>query len=1033
MSYFNLLDYFILRSPTLPTCTLNYLSAACNAHDFKERVREICKNEEFSNALLLASPVFYERMKNWLSEEKLSDKKIEKTIYKYVSRISNRSTPFGNFAGISRGDIKDSEASRQTFVRSHNKECLLQLDFEIIAAIVKRIQNDAIIRSRLRIYPNDTIYKSKNVFKFYRKRVFNKKDYYFLSHVSATDILEETICLVQQGIEQHVLVKKLAKNNSELHEINNYIDRLLQQQILFSELQPMVLGIDPLHGITAIVKNVDTENRILPTLFKIQSALSSKNSLHEIISEIRGSLRELNIAADDHVVIRGDQRFYLIHNALPKKSLNGIAQCLQQLLPLSVERRNKNLEEFKQHFKLRYPGKMIPLLEALDEDSGIGYDSDHAKYRKSDPIIQDLTIANSKQDFQTNRSRIKQFIFFKYDQATRNGWKNIELAEEELSTLKEVSSHENRLPPTFSAFGSLLRKSHKHGDFTLFLRGIAANSPVNLMSRFAHLDNKLKSNLQETVILENSSYSAAIVAEINHLPNPAVGNILERPLLKDYQIPLFSSSLQQTKSIALTDLHVVLRGDKLILWSLELQKEVIPRMSSAHNYTQGLNIYKFLCDLQYPENDIGIKWDWGELSTASFLPRVTYKSIILARAQWQLQKNKDITQLNKIYNDKLDEIITKNSLPQRVVLIKGDHELLLDLHCDIGREILSDELCRADVTLCEDIFDDFKSAVKCELGESYNNELILPFKNSQYVDKTSIWKPAQEKSIAYSLGSEWIYVNIFCGKHYADTVLSNAITRIVEELTTARLLTKWFFVRYEDSGHHLRFRVEIKNSHDIGAVVASIHKSLNADLQEGLISKIQFDTYFPEVERYGSDAMAGSEDFFWHDSEYVLNIIKQNPNTSDRWESAIVAIDDLLKASGFTIDRKLEFCKHMRDLFCHEFGNLKKNNQVLNDQFRKKKFALEELLGNSDPTVCQSRSKRYICVQGLFAKLTAKSRIDAKNTHTFPIIASFIHMFINRIFISDQRLHEFGTYHLLTNHYRREIGKKKNNSETNCL
>jgi len=40
-----------------------------------------------------------------------------------------------------------------------------------------------------------------------------------------------------------------------------------------------------------------------------------------------------------------------------------------------------------------------------------------------------------------------------------------------------------------------------------------------------------------------------------------------------------------------------------------------------------------------------------------------------------------------------------------------------------------------------------------------------------------------------------------------------------------------------------------------------------------------------------------------------------------------------------------------------------------------------------------------------------------------PLLSSYIHMFVNRLFLSDQRMYELAIYHFMTNFYRMQIGK----------
>lgn len=74
-----------------------------------------------------------------------------------------------------------------------------------------------------------------------------------------------------------------------------------------------------------------------------------------------------------------------------------------------------------------------------------------------------------------------------------------------------------------------------------------------------------------------------------------------------------------------------------------------------------------------------LRWDWGPLDQAPFLPRVTIGRPVLARSQWRLGRS-EIQELRSQSGDALfraaRNLRRRHRLPRRVVLADGDHELL---------------------------------------------------------------------------------------------------------------------------------------------------------------------------------------------------------------------------------------------------------------------------------------------------------------------------------------------------------------------
>ena len=85
-------------------------------------------------------------------------------------------------------------------------------------------------------------------------------------------------------------------------------------------------------------------------------------------------------------------------------------------------------------------------------------------------------------------------------------------------------------------------------------------------------------------------------------------------------------------------MYLSIKNGKLILRSKKHNKEVIPHLTNAHNYSNNsLPIYHFLCDYSNQNIRTSLFFDWGGLSKIyDFLPRVEYENIILSKAQWKI-------------------------------------------------------------------------------------------------------------------------------------------------------------------------------------------------------------------------------------------------------------------------------------------------------------------------------------------------------------------------------------------------------------
>src|SRR6185437_16626000 len=110
-----------------------------------------------------------------------------------------------------------------------------------------------------------------------------------------------------------------------------------------------------------------------------------------------------------------------------------------------------------------------------------------------------------------------------------------------------------------------------------------------------------------------------------------------RPVLREHEIVcLGGSGAPPDRRIPLSDLLVGVEDGRVVLHSRRLGRRVLPRLTSAHNFTErGVSVYRFLCALQSQgvASETGF---WGPLAAAPFLPRVRHGRVVLACARWRL-------------------------------------------------------------------------------------------------------------------------------------------------------------------------------------------------------------------------------------------------------------------------------------------------------------------------------------------------------------------------------------------------------------
>jgi len=277
-------------------------------------------------------------------------------------------------------------------------------------------------------------------------------------------------------------------------------------------------------------------------------------------------------------------------------------------------------------------------------------------------------------------------------------------------------------------------------------------------------------------------------------------------------------------------------------------------------------------------------------------------------------------------------------------------------------------------------------------------------------------------------GSRWIYFKLYTGSKTADDLLIQGITPILKKLQRKHVFEKWFFIRYFDPDFHLRIRLLLSDVRYIGVVFLLFYQKLNKWNRNHLLWKVQLDTYNRELERYGDHLIEEAESIFCADSECILSIIKKlNSNENYRWMIALKLIHELLSDFGLNMEEKQKLMEEISKAYKTEFGFNEFNSKQFNSKFRDNKKTVESVLNNS------FNEKEFIILSQSIKMRTKQlapiiEQIKRKATKEYSVnglLKSYLHMMLNRLFRSKNRLHELILYDFMFRYYTSEIAKEK--------
>ncbi|PKQ63549.1 hypothetical protein BZG02_09260 [Labilibaculum filiforme] len=286
----------------------------------------------------------------------------------------------------------------------------------------------------------------------------------------------------------------------------------------------------------------------------------------------------------------------------------------------------------------------------------------------------------------------------------------------------------------------------------------------------------------------------------------------------------------------------------------------------------------------------------------------------------------------------------------------------------------------------------------------------------------------------FILGDEWLYYKLYCGPKTADDILAQIIKPVVEELLSKKIIDKWFFIRYSDPKTHLRVRFHYNNPQKIYHIISLVNNTSLSFIENDLLWTIQTDTYQREIERYGENTIELAEELFFHDSEMIINMIdmiKGDEGEIIRWLFAVRAIDSLLDDFNYDDQQKLHLLENLKEGFGREFGMNKMLKLQLDKKFRNERQNISNVLNREMDSksdmlpLFDLLQQKSIRTEHISKKIISIDKNKKLPRALDDLMSSYIHMLVNRLFKSKQRLHEMVIYDFLYRYYKSEIAKNK--------
>ena len=749
---------FIIRTPAYPIDFYKNLTKGLFIES--DAIKEILKNTPINEGLFLASPELYAEIQKWIIQEDYpveKSNKIKLSGLKYLFRMSTRCTPFGLFAACGAGKLANETIINIDKEKSFHRKT--RFDMQFLTNLASELTANLTIQNQILFYPNSTLYHLGNFYRYVEYTLHQNKRKYSLEALKRTDYLDLVLLKSIAGASKKELTTVLVSDEITKNDANTFIEELITNQILVSELELTLTSpskkklslLNPSPEDCFVARNdreTSSENKtngyslelddLNKQLFEIDTKFDNPISCYEDIIE---TVAKTNIPFDKKYLLQTD--LFLDSNdfQLDKKYTSELLKAIDVLNKISEKPKNTLLENFKKAFVERYESESIPLVKALDVETGIGYLQHNDSFDVT-PLLDSIGISqkNETHNHQISLNKAEKIIYKKLQYALQNNDHSIELKQSDFNN-NDFSGQ--NLPATFSCLFEIVEEQGKEW---IIIQSIGGSSAANLLARFCYGDPGINDLANEITQYESENYSDKILAEIVHLPEARTGNVLRRPSFRAFEIPyLGQSSLPVSNQINIEDLVLFMKNDRLVLWSKKHDKEVIPRLNNAHNYSyNALPIYHFLCDMQFENCKSGIGFNWDNLEIFfDYFPRVTIGNCIVSKAKWVFNKEKHpeffkvLTKKEIIYDKNIFSFAThilsfedNELLPQYVSLADGDNALIINLENSTCIEMLVETVKnRSQFVLEEFLFP--SSKVVTGKTDCYANQFIVGMKRDK--------------------------------------------------------------------------------------------------------------------------------------------------------------------------------------------------------------------------------------------------------------------------------------------------------------
>lgn len=892
--------------------------------------------EELKSAIAYASKDFYNKISHIKADELSGlDFKLRFTIWKYFNRAKYRGIPYGSFSGFALGKLSEIDDG----VIFSNEQHLHRFKDWSLSSDVRLSETELSAPERF-YFSNSSAYTTTRNIRFIalQDKVFE------LAEIERSIFIEGLLEYCTKPVAYADLLTFAAGYELEQEVLDGILLAMLDLQLVFTDLHTNIIGPEYFNRIKQEIDDSD----------------------------------EAYLIAEREVLSGG----------VPAGIFKHLPSCIEKLQSLVPKPEVRDMVKFKLTFTKRYEQRKIPLMLALDPELGIGY-GDLEGCTGIVSIAQELsTIYVKEKAYAGSRNYFVNQLFKCIIESAKTPDQVVRM---------EHMSEPGSLPGAPSlpgnSFNALLRIA---GDLVIVdqLGGCTATA---LSGRFSLASIPVRDWCREISTAETDANPDVIFFDLAYTAEGRVDNINRRDSIYNHELPILNYSCSNNP-LSINDLHLMMADGELILFSQRYGKRVVPRLSSAYNYSRSdLSVYRFLCDFQHEQVHSGLSFDLvALLPELEYYPRIQYHNLVLSTAKWRVRTA-------DLKNNNIGEVLRRKGVSRFFCVGEGDQTLCFDLDCTTELLYLESHVKKYNDFVISEIISTDKQLFKDSYKKSYFTQICLAIQHGKTLYKPLshhfATSPVVPDQVIFP-GKDWLYFEIYCHPQRMNHLLTGPVASFLE--TYEIHFKTWFFIRYNDPAMHIRLRIQMVEPRQGYFFISRLTEFLEPELEEGLITDIQLKSYKKETYRYGEAQMEASEQHFHVDSNHVLTMMSAYTDDHHHYlhcmQLMLAVLDHILP------DRKkqLMLIREVQRSFELEHELTVEDFKKINKEWSNFLTTFNSGLLDDGYLLPQELVSSFIgCITASPAVLYQK------------IFCDLFHMHVNRLFTDHQRTHEMIIYNFL--------------------